>query len=102
MRLSGPTPASSAKMARAWEKISTFTLSQHEPTGAPTLWVQAGVDVHPLIALCHHRFDSASFERPDPTQDRLQTDPVLISTPQFHVRLRIRLTNGLDFLGQFF
>jgi len=75
---------------------------QQQPTCAPALWMHTGVDVHPFVALRHHRFDSPSFQRPDPPQDRLEADTVLIGAPEFHTGLWICLVNGLHFLGQFF
>ena len=42
------------------------------------------------------------FASPDTTQDRLEANAMLIGAPEFYAGLRIRLTNGFHFLGQFF
>ena len=48
-----------------------------------------GGDVQPLIAVMAKRDGPLAFGRPDPAQDRLQPDAVLVGRPDFDRRVRV-------------
>lgn len=75
---------------------------QQEPARLPALWMDKGKDIHPFIALGHWSSDGGSFGCPDPPQNGLEANAVLIHTPQFNTCVRMGLLDGLDLFGQVF
>src|SRR5215207_5494278 len=68
------------------------------PEGLARDWLHEGGDVQPLVAVVTQRDRPLAFGRPDPTQDRLQADAVLIRGPDLDRRVRVlgsRLSDGL-------
>src|SRR5882724_5522970 len=60
------------------------------------------IHIHPLVAWSDHGPNAAAFAGPDPAQDRLEPDAMLILTPQFNPGFGIRLAKLVDLFGQFF
>ena len=60
---------------------------QQQPTRLPALWMNKGKDIHPFIALGHRGFHRRSLWSPDASQDRFETNPMLIHRPQFDAGL---------------
>jgi hypothetical protein len=73
-----------------------------QPRSLSALWLDKPVEVHPLIARSDDCLDAAPFARPDPAQDRFETDAMLILTPPLNLSLWILLLQLLDLLWEFF
>src|SRR4051812_46674977 len=61
-------------------------------------WLDEGGDVEPLVAVVAEGDRPLTFGRPDPAQDRLQADAVLVRGPDLDRRVRVlgpRLGDGL-------
>src|SRR3954452_5791948 len=61
-------------------------------------WLDEGGDVEPLVAVVAKRDRPLTFGRPDPAQDRLQANAVLVRGPDLDRRVRVlgpRLGDGL-------
>jgi hypothetical protein len=102
MRLSGPTLICLRKDGQGLREDLHIHGGQQEPIRPPTLRMHTSVHVHPFIPLSTYSFDSRSFQGPDTTQDRLESDAVLIGAPEFHAGFWICLADGLQFVGQLF
>jgi hypothetical protein len=61
-----------------------------QPTGRPALWLHKAREIHPLGAWSHHDPHATPFSGPGAAQDGLETDAVLILTPQFDPRSMAR------------
>jgi hypothetical protein len=75
---------------------------QQQPTGLPTLRMDKGKDLHPFIALGHWGFHRCSLCGPDPSQDGLETDTVLVHRPELNLRLGVLLLHKGYLLRNFF
>ena len=65
---------------------------RHEkPTGLSAPGMHKPIQIYPLIARSDHGPHAGPLAGPDAAQDRLETDAVLILTPQFNACLGIRL-----------
>lgn len=61
-----------------------------------------GKHVHPFIALGHRGVDRRSLWGPDSSQDRLETNAVLIHGPEFDAGLGMLVLHQGHVLGKFF
>src|SRR4051812_12711223 len=71
---------------------------RYVPEGLAGDRLDEGGDVQPLIAVMAKRDGPPTFGRPDPAQDRLQPDAVLVGRPDFDRLVRVlgpRLSDGL-------
>ncbi len=75
---------------------------QEQPLGVSRCWMDKRIDVEPLIAMLHYHRRTLPVEDPDPTDDWLESDAMLIESPQFDCRLRSGLLHLIDGFGQFF
>src|SRR5438034_3360520 len=60
------------------------------------------VDIEPLVALVDRHPWASSFAHPDPSQDRFETNAMLIGGPQLHCRFGERLLDGSYLLSKVF
>ncbi len=67
---------------------------QQIPLGLAGGWLHKTVDVEPLEALLDGHSRARATADPDPAQDRLQPNAVLIGGPQFDRGLRVSLLQG--------
>lgn len=76
---------------------------RHEqPGGLAALWLHKPIEIHPLIAGANDGPNPAPLARPDPAQDRFESNAVLVLTPHFNAGFGIRLVQPLDLFGEFF
>ncbi len=76
---------------------------RHEQPGClATLRLDKPIQVHPLIARPHNRWEATSFACPNPSQDGFESDPVLVLTPEVNPGFWVSLADLVDLLGQFF
>src|SRR3954454_7461457 len=71
---------------------------RHGPEGLARGWLHKGGDVEPLVAVVAERDGPLAFGSPDPAQDRLQANAVLVRGPDLDRRVRVlgpRLGDGL-------
>ena len=61
-----------------------------------------GIDVEPLITMLNHHGRTLPVESPDPTDDGLESNAMLIESPQVNRRLWGGLLHLVEGLGQFF
>ena len=75
---------------------------QQPPAGLSALRMHKGEDIHPFIALSHWGFDCCSLWCPDPSQNRFETDTMLIHRPQLDAGLAVLLLYQRYLFWQFF
>jgi hypothetical protein len=64
--------------------------------------VDKGIDVEPLVAMLNNSGWTLTVEHPDATEDRLESDAMLIGAPEFDLGRRRGLLNLIEGFGQFF
>ncbi len=64
---------------------------QEQPDGPSRLWMHKAVDVHPLIPCLHDNPRARAFPHPDPPEQGLETDAMLIEGPKFDAGGRVVL-----------
>src|SRR4051794_11428563 len=62
---------------------------RHIPEGLARGWLHKGGDVEPLVAVVAERDGPLAFGSPDPAQDRLQANAVLVRGPDLDRRVRV-------------
>ncbi len=67
-----------------------------QPKGVSRCRLDEGVEIAPLLALLHSRDRALAFARPDPAQERLEADALLIHRPQFELCRGMRRSHRLD------
>ncbi len=75
---------------------------QEQPTCLSTLRLDKAIQMHPLIALTDHCSHSRSLACSHSTQDRLESNAVLILALQFNAGVWILLVQLFEFFGKFF
>ena len=55
----------------------------------PRLWLHEAIDIFPFIARADHGARSLAPPCPNPPQDRLQSDAVLVFGPEFNLGTRV-------------
>src|SRR3954452_21170965 len=106
MMRSRPAPASRANRASSAAKNGLETPFDTDQNTSPEHLagdrLDEGGDVQPLIAVMAKRDGPLAFGRPDPAQDRLQPDAVLVGRPDFDRRVRVLGSRLSDSLLQLF
>src|SRR5829696_139981 len=105
MMRSRPAPASRANKARSAAKNGfemPFDMYQKVSQGLAGDRLDEGRDVQPLVTVVAERDRPLAFGRPDPAQDRLQPEAVLVDCPDFDRRVRVSLGLLSDSLLQLF
>src|SRR5689334_23168344 len=75
---------------------------QEQPLRVSGGGVHKRIDVEPLVAMLNNSCWTLTVEHPDPTEDGLESDAMLISGPEFDRGLWSGLLHLLDGFGQFF
>ena len=61
-----------------------------------------GIDVEPKVSMLNHHRRTLPVESPDPTNNGLESNAMLIASPQFDRRLWGGLVHLVEGFGQFF
>lgn len=75
---------------------------QEQPLRLSGGWVDKGIDVEPLVALLNDSRWTLAVEHPDPTEDGLESDAMLIGAPEFDRSLWSSLLHLVESFGEFF
>jgi hypothetical protein len=75
---------------------------QQQPAGLSALRMHKRQDVHPFIALSDWGFHPRSLWRPDPSQNGLETNAMLIHGPEFNASLGMLVMHQSHLLRAFF
>ena len=84
---SRPSLAGKQRQQRGKERLGHPV--RYVPEGLAGDRLHEGGDVQPLVAVVAKRDRPLAFGRPDPAQDRLQPDAVLVGRPDFDRRVRV-------------
>ena len=75
---------------------------QEQPLRLSGGWVDTGIDVEPLVAMLNDSRWTLTVEYPDPTENGLESDAMLIGGPPFDRGLWSSLLQLVEGFGQFF
>lgn len=75
---------------------------QEQPLRVSGGWVDKGIDVEPLVAMFHNSRWTLAVEHPDPTEEGLESDAMLIGGPEFDRGLWSSLLHLVEGFGEFF
>jgi hypothetical protein len=75
---------------------------QEQPLRVSGGWVDKGIDVEPLVAMLNDSRWTLTVEYPDPTENGLESDAMLIGGPEFDRGLWSSLLHLVEGFGEFF
>lgn len=68
--------------------IGLFVQDRHQPESAlASFWIDKGIQVEPFVGGIDRTGQGLTRGRPDPSANRLETQPVFVQTPEGHPRM---------------